>query len=226
MRPLAFTLLIVFCFACKKDDPPNPPASAILVFPENNSECTTGTDINPTTSMVEFRWQQALNTDNYELTVTNENTNVSQTVNTRALSYEITLDKGALHTWVVRTSNASVLRNATSPTWRFYNAGFETSYAPFPAEIILPEFGQSVFKDSNNELTLRWSGADIDNDIISYELYFSNENPPTTLVDTVTDGITNSRVTVDSGTVYYWKVITVDREGNTSDSGIYDFRVQ
>lgn len=226
MRYLSFLLVVVLCFACKKKDPPKPPESAKLVFPQNNSECITGTDTSPTTSMVEFKWQQASNTDTYELRATNVNTNTTQTISTSSLSAKLPLQKGALYTWVVNTKNSAVLQTMASQTWRFYNAGFETSYAPFPAEVILPELGKSIFKDINNEVSLSWSGSDVDNDIVSYELYFSTEKPPTSLIASITTGSTSRKVTVESNTVYYWKVITIDSEGNTSDSGIFDFRVE
>ena len=32
-------------------------------------------------------------------------------------------------------------------------------------------------------------------------------------------------VGVESGNVYYWRVVTTDLEGNTSISGVFDFRV-
>lgn len=226
MRYLALFVVVALCTMCKKKDPPKPPESATLVFPENNSECTTGTDTGPNTSMVEFRWQEAPNTDTYELRATNVNTNTTQTVSTPSLSARLPLQKGALYTWQVNTKNAAVLQVTESQTWRFYNAGFETSYAPFPAEIISPKLGESVFKDVNNEVDLSWSGSDIDGDIETYELYFDTAKPPTTLVATITTGSTVRSVTVESETVYYWKVITIDGEGNASDSGVFDFRVR
>jgi hypothetical protein len=226
MKHLSFLFVVVLCFSCNKKDPPKPPESATLVFPENNSECTTGVETGLNTTMVEFKWQQAPNADTYELRATNVNTNTTQTVSTSGLSAKLPLQKGALYTWVVSTRNKAVLQAATSQTWRFYNAGFETSYAPFPAEILLPELGNSVFKNINNEVMLRWSGSDLDNDIVSYELYFSVEKPPTSLIATITTGTMNRSVTVESDTVYYWKVITIDSEGNTSDSGVFDFKVQ
>jgi hypothetical protein len=95
---------------------------------------------------------------------------------------------------------------------------------PFPAEIIAPISGSYVFKDINNEVTLKWSGADADNDIESYEIYFSTENPPEILTATTNANTTEQKVNVVSQTVYYWRVITRDNEGNTSDTGVLDFR--
>jgi len=63
MRFLPILILVMVLLGCKKKEQPKPPESAQLVFPEKNSECTTGVDINNTTSQVEFRWQASANTD-------------------------------------------------------------------------------------------------------------------------------------------------------------------
>ena len=225
MRNSILFLAGVLLFSCSKDSPPKPPEAALLVFPEQNSECTTGVDINDQTSQVEFRWQEAKFTDSYELIVTNVNTGETQSVTTTALSALRPLQKGALHRWNIRTRNEKTENIVDSATWFFYNAGSETSYAPFPAEIIAPLSGASVVRDINNEITLEWSGADIDNDLVGYEIYLDTANPPTTLVASPSVSLNNVSIGVERDTVYYWKVISRDREGNTSDSGVYSFRV-
>ncbi|MBT8221862.1 MAG: hypothetical protein KJN96_01705, partial [Eudoraea sp.] len=154
----------------------------------------------------------------------NVNSGVSQTVTTAALSARLPLEKGALHRWNVLTRNEKTEVVATSDTWQFYNAGTETSYAPFPAEIVSPESGASVIRDINNEITLQWIGADVDNDIAGYEIYMDTNNPPATIVGSPSVSINSIQVTAASESVYYWKVITRDREGNTSDSGVFSFR--
>ena len=107
----------------------------------------------------------------------------------------------------------------------FYNAGNQTHYAPFPAQVIAPLSGQTVSLDANNEITLSWQGADIENDIISYELYTANTSVNDLVL--VQSSLAGSYTTNDftSGDVVYWKVITEDTQGNTSDSGVFDFRV-
>ena len=42
---------------------PDPPTAAILTFPDDNEECTTGTEVNATQSSVTFTWQASQNTD-------------------------------------------------------------------------------------------------------------------------------------------------------------------
>jgi len=222
-RRLLFVLFIVW-LGCGKDSP-KPPQAAKLLFPEQNSECTTGEDLNSTTSRVEFRWQKAANTDSYELRVTNNNSNITQTVSTGQLSAKLPLQKGSPFSWVVISRNTDTQESAVSSTFRFYNAGSERSYAPFPAAILSPASGATVFRDINNEVVLEWAGADVDNDIVGYELYFSTNNPPLALFSEPGESTTSIKVSVEANTVYYWNLITIDSEGNRSESGIYGFKV-
>lgn len=226
MNRLFFVFCSVLLFGCGgNDDPPAKPERALLVFPQKDSECTTGVNIDDMSSRVEFSWQSSNHTEIYELRVTNLNTSVTQTISTGSLSAKLPLQKGAPYSWFVTSKNSQVTETATSEVWRFYNSGFVTTYPPFPAEIISPKSGASVFKDINNEITLEWSGADVDEDLMGYEIYFSTEDPPTNLVGSATKDITTLKVSVLSNKVYYWQVISKDKAGNTSDSGIYEFKV-
>lgn len=225
MRKAIAIAALILITGCGKDDPKGPEAAKLL-FPLINSECTTGVNLNATTSRVEFKWQKAAFTDTYEIRVTNSVTNVTQVVSTSGLSAELPLQKGTPFSWVVVTRNTDTQETGTSETWRFYNEGNQLSYAPFPAEIIAPKSGATVFADINNEVALQWSGADADNDIIGYEVYFSTANPPLSLVSEPAAGETSVKVSVAGGASYYWKIHTIDNEGNSSDSGVYGFRVQ
>jgi len=224
MRFLAVLMVTVLLFGCKKKEAPKPPESASLTFPNKNSECTTGQVINATSSQVEFIWQASNNTESYELIVTNLSNGNKQDITTQSTSAKLPLEKGTPYSWVVISKNTNVLQTASSETWQFYNSGFETTYAPFPAQVLEPKMGTSVFKDINNDITLEWSSADVDNDIVGLDIYFSTENPPATLLSSFGPSETNTKVAVLSDTVYYWKVLTIDSEGNTSDSGIFEFR--
>jgi len=223
MRLITIVFLSVFIFGCKKKQPPKPPEMALLVHPAKSSECTTGIELNATTTEVEFRWQAAAFTDTYELSVTNMVANTTQTIPTEALSAKLALKKGTLYSWKVNTQNDKVIETATSEIWQFYNEGSETTYAPFPAEIVSPDSGVSLSRDIDNNITFEWIGTDIDNDIASYEIYLSTENPPT-LLRTLSAATTSIKLSVLSDTLYYWKIITIDQEGNQSDSGVFGFR--
>lgn len=225
MKLIQIVFIALVFVGCSKGEAPKPPEIARLTYPEKNSECTSGVTINATTSEVEFRWQMALHTDTYELRVTNLDNNSTQTISTKSLSVKLPLQKGVPFSWSVNTKNASLTQITPSETWQFYNAGFETTHVPFLAEIVTPKSGESIFRDINNEITLDWNGADIDNDIQFYEVYLSTVSPPATLLETLGGGTTSRKTSVTADTVYYWKVVTIDREGNKSDSGIYSFKV-
>lgn len=216
------SLLLVF--ACKKD-PPKPPEGASLTFPLNNSECTTGRDLNSSNSEVEFRWQMADHTDTYELRVTNLNSNNTQTISSSSTTAKLPIEKGAPFSWVVISKNKETTESASSNTWQFYNAGSRTSFPPFPATIVAPTSGASVVMDINMEITLQWVGADVDNDIAGYEILLSTETSPTTLIASPSGSTSSVKVDVNSGEIYYWKIRTIDSEGNASETSVYGFRV-
>ena len=222
MRNIVAVFVVLLFVGCGKDDPPKPPDAANLVFPEQNSECTTGVDQSETTSEVEFRWQSAANTDTYELRVTQLGTSITQTETTANTSARVVLQKGTPYSWMVITRNTKTMDAVSSSTWQFYNAGVQTSYAPFPAEILAPGSGSTVAINSEGVVELSWNGADVENDINRYEIYHGTDNPPTELEATNIVGDTTLDVTVDPGT-YYWRVVTIDSQGNSSDSGTYSY---
>ncbi len=225
MKQLLTLLLVLIMFACGKDSP-KPPEAAMLSFPTQNSECTTGISLNNTTSQVEFRWLAAKHADTYQLKFTNVLNNTSVTnAPTEALSVRVPLLKGVPYQWTITTSNSDTQEIAISEAWFFYNAGSQTTFPPFPAQINTPNSGASVVRDLNNEITLGWTGADVDNDIASYEVYLDTVTNPQLLISSPSLNITNIKASVEADTIYYWRVVTIDRAGNMSDSGTYSFRV-
>lgn len=225
MKLSSILILVLFVVGCSKDSP-KPPESPLLLFPLKNSECTTGENTNlANTSLVEFKWSEAKRAETYELRATNLESNITQTISVATTSAKLPITKGAPYSWSVTSRTSTMSQTARSETWLFYNAGAQTTYPPFPAEVITPRSGASVSKDINNEVLLNWNGADVDNDIVGYKLYFSTSNPPQNLIASPAAVTSQFRVSVVSQQVYYWRVITEDREGNTSDSGVYEFRV-
>jgi hypothetical protein len=70
---------------------------------------------------------------------------------------------------------------------------------------------------------LQWEATDVDDDIASYTILLDTSSAPATEVG---NSSTNSlNITVSSGQVYYWKVITTDELGNESHSQIFQFKV-
>ncbi|UNY99565.1 hypothetical protein MQE36_04270 [Zhouia spongiae] len=220
------TLFAALLMSCGGKDDPKPPTAATLIFPENNTECIDGTDINTTQTAITFNWETTNNTDEYRLQVKNLNNSAIQTFSTTTTSQEVILTKGEPYSWFVTSaSNNFPDESAISNTWKFYATGNGTeNYAPFPAEIIYPKSGITI-SAANNMVNLQWSGSDIDNDIAGYEVFLDTNNDPNTLL-TNTNAQNFQTPDLELGITYFWKVITRDNEGNTSDSGVYQFRLQ
>lgn len=225
MRPIIFILLgLMLLSGCKKD-PPNPPGSAVLTEPTKNSECTPVQSSSGTNNVVRFRWQPGNYNESYEVTVRNLITDDTVNRVSESTTLTIPLEKGTPYSWSVTSKNTQTNVEATSETWLFYNPGSQTDHVPFPAEIDTPKPGATVFKDINNQVTLQWSATDIDEDVESYTIYFSTVNPPNVLIASPGVNETTQKIGVISGTVYYWRVVTTDALGNTSDTGVMDFKV-
>jgi uncharacterized protein (TIGR02145 family) len=79
---------------------------------------------------------------------------------------------------------------------------------------------------SNNQplnATLSWECSDPDNDPLSYDVYFGTENPPM-LVSSEQTGANYNPGLLISNTVYYWKIIAYDDQGNSSVGNIWSFK--
>lgn len=215
-------LLLGVLSSCKNDDI-SIPAEAELIFPEKNSECTSGMSISETQSSVTFSWKKAA-ADMYRLNITNLTTGITENYPTSATSFTVDLLKAEAYSWSVTSISDDLAETAQSEIWSFYNAGDGVvSYAPFPAGVIYPEMGVSI-SAPGGELTLQWNGADVDNDIATYDLYFDVVNPPVVAVGTSVSSESFEVSGLTAATVYYWSVITRDSEGNTSASAVFEFR--
>ncbi len=223
---VCITIMAGLVAACSKDDPPPPvPGEASLVFPENNSLCITGISQSETTSEVTFRWQAATDADSYELVVTALNSSGVQRLITSGLSLAVVLEKGAPYSWQVTAINNQSREETPSQVWRFFNAGSEISYPPFPALLLEPASGASVLPDANGEVLLRWQLADPDNDLAECQVYLGTDPADLPLIETLGPTAETLGVPVVENTVYYWQIRSQDAEGNTSLSGLYSFRV-
>lgn len=234
---LLLGLLIAFCILSScggGNDTPNEspelpieqiknPGIATLVFPEDNTECNTGEIINENKSNVTFTWTTSENTTNYEVNLKNlhNNNTIKQTTDINEAT--IAIERGTPYEWYVISSNVGNSTIGTSAIWKFYNEGQGvTNYAPFPAQAISPKRGENI--DANdNKVNLEWISSDVDNDIVQYEILFDNSDNPTTSIGTTSDNII-SAVSVNSNTVYKWKVITLDSQNNRSTSEIFEFK--
>ncbi len=234
MKKLSIIFILAVVFNCSKDDnggdngtPPPPPvvdpSAAVLTFPDNNQECNQGVDVSTSQSRVTFTWNTAENTTSYEVVLKNLDNNSTTNHVSSTNQVEITLLKATPYSWYVISRSTSTTNTAQSSTWKFYNAGDGVqSHPPFPADAIAPAMGASLTGVTN--VTLEWSGSDVDNDITGYDVYFGTATPPTTQLGG-TQTTTTADVTVSAGNIYYWRIVTKDSQENNSQSIIFEFRV-
>jgi hypothetical protein len=225
MRKLIiYITFIVFLISCIDEPIFFAPEPAILTFPLKNESCNTGLVLSETKSTITFRWENAKNATRYELSVKNLLTNQVVVYKTTLALLAVELNRNTPYSWFVNSFNENSLP-IKSEEWKFYNAGVATtSFSPFPAEIVVPKMGETLMAE-NSTINLIWSGLDLDNDISSYDIYFgTSANPPFYKNSTSSAG-NSTRVQVGSNTTYYWKIITKDSKGSSSDSGIFKFTV-
>lgn len=232
INALILGLLLVSCGGGDSGGDPDPdpdpdpvaaPTAATLVFPDNNAECNEGVIVSDTQSRVTFQWNASQNTDSYEINLKNLNSNNSSKSNSTTNSAEITIERGVPYEWFVVSSATGTTVTASSPTWKFYNQGPGIeNYAPFPAEAVSPGRGATI--STTGPILLEWTGSDVDDDLTEFDVYFGTDSDPTTVVETTAQN--SSEVTVSSGETYYWRIISRDSQNNTSQSEIFDFRVE
>ncbi|WDF78209.1 hypothetical protein PQ469_30450 [Mucilaginibacter sp. KACC 22773] len=226
MRHAIFILLgIVFLTGCgsHKDNTPAPaPGKTVLLAPAQDQVCTQGTVVSSTQSTVTLKWTAAANAVNYEVNVKNLEDGTIITQTTSSIQLDVTLKRNTPYSWSVTAKATNSATTTQSDTWKFYNSGPAiVNYAPFPAQIVAPAMGQTI-EALNGKITLSWNGSDVDNDIVTYDVYLSDSASPALLQSNVSEN-TLKDVSVSAGKTYYWKIITRDSKGNTSDSGIYLF---
>ena len=172
-----------------------------------------------------IRRSRLLPPQNSSPSVVLKNLNTQSTTSHSSLTNElaIAIQKGTPYSWYVISEKIDVIETAQSETWKFYNAGNPiASYAPFPADLVSPAMGSSLTGVTTQ--TLSWLGSDIDNDIVSYDVYFDTSNPPTSFEGNTASTAIN--VSVAAVNTYYWRVITKDSQGNNSQSEIFQFKVK
>jgi hypothetical protein len=220
-----FLICCVFFLGCGKDAPPSPPGPISLVFPTQNLDCTQGSLINEVTRRIAFEWREASEAESYRLEIVQLSSGQKTTQNTLMTTIEVPLRIGEAYSWQVIASNTKVLETTPSALWYFFNAGSETTHAPFPATALTPLSRAQITMPAEVQVSLRWSGSEIDNDIVSYTLLLDNQSPPSTNRSLSGATATQFTANVVQGATYYWQVVTTDDSGNSTPSAVFDFKI-
>ena len=229
MRSSVFLLLVLStilasCSKSKTEKPAAVPTKALLIAPNRDEACFVGENISETESKVTFKWSNTENTSSYEIVVKNLLTNVVSTQTSSGTSISINLLRNTPYSWKVISKSDAVSQTAESDSWRFYNSGPELeSFVPYPAELVSPVVASTV-DAVNGKISLDWTANDLDNDISNYDVYFGTSANPGLHTAKVSASNLND-LSVSSNTYYYCRIVTRDSKGNTSDSGIFFFKV-
>lgn len=231
MKKLFYTTFFFLLLACSAEEQSEEtidllPGLFNLLYPENGSACLDGSIINDTQSKITFLWNASQNANEYEVEIINLNDNYSQKMLSMDRSLEVVLKHGEPYAWTVTAfvDDASI----TSKEWKFYLAGNGiVNYAPFPPELISPRPSARVNLNSNGQVMLNWTSSDVDGDLETYELYM-DQNDGSTLIQTFTEVENTIEIGIDADPdiTYLWKVLAIDRDGNSSSSGVYSFVTQ
>lgn len=214
--------LLILCTACRKEPPV--PGKPLLAFPQNNEVCAEGLIISVNLSTVLFQWEAAANTDTYVLNIKNLESGQIQIQTTDKTRLEVPLERGLAYSWSILSKNTNAGTEMSSDTWKFYNPGSaQTSYSPFPADLLAPRFGE-VIPASVEKVSLKWSAADPDGDIDSYDVYLGISTVPV-LYKTAIKETQLADLILDRNKTYYWKIITRDTKSNRSVSDVYIFKL-
>jgi hypothetical protein len=224
---MAIILILTGCGASKHDpEPVIPPGKAVLLTPTQNEVCTTGTILSATQSTVRFSWSPTGHTASYEVVFKNLLTSAILTQKTTSTGIDITLDRNTPYSWHIVSLSSTTAETTDSDTWKFYNAGPGTvTYAPFPAEAVSPLFGTELVATTTT-VNLSWKGSSVGPAAtLTYDVYLGTTKTPVLQKGNSSDSFLNN-VSVSSGKTYYWRVITKDAIGNSSDSGLFRFLVK
>lgn len=196
------------------------PTGVQLIFPHEDSLCNEGENPTPEESTIYFEWESNDNAESYTLNIENLSSGNIMQFETEDFIFPVTLQRAESYRWFVSYHYQG--ESKESAIWNFYNAGPGVqTYPPFPAEIIAPSIGQNI--PNTTSVSLQWNGSDVDGDIVGYDVYFGATNPPAlNSFDVSSNSLT---VSVSSNTIYYWNIITKDAAGNSSESGIHQFRI-
>ncbi len=182
-------------------------ASAELEFPNDNEICQEGDFLQDGGISIPLQWKLVEGVTGYRIEVVSQTTNEIVEMETLETEITIPLETGTLYVWQV----FALFENGESQSERrsFYSRGLPlNSYAPFPAII-------SIVDNSNGTVDLSWQSTDVDGDIVGYDIYLSQEDPPNLYLEN-TANTEALNVAVFSGMTYYVVVETKDGLGNSS----------
>lgn len=201
------------------DDPPPPPPPVANRAPSTPTQSTPTNNQLCIDNVVQFNWNSSSDPDgdavSYELQIATDNQfgQNLQTKTSSSTSTSVTLNKGVAYYWRIRAKDSKNAFSSYSSTFSFYTEGDgEGNHLPFSPDIVTPALNSVVQQATT---TLEWTASDVDNDPLTFDVFFDTVNPPTTKVG---DNQSETSLNVDlaSSLNYYWKVVVKDDKGGVT----------
>ena len=223
---LCIGVVLVSCSSGGGDDTPDPeptpknvaPTVPSLVYPTNNLLCIN--------NVLEFEWNASTDSNGdaitYKIDVSKDSqfSSIDYTATSSAIKHTFTLEKGIAYYWRVKATDSKNESSNYSSIYNLYTEGERTSnHLPFVAELIAP---LQNAEENSGTITLEWTGSDVDNDPLTFDVYFDMVNPPVTKVSENQSESTLS-VAAESGKDYYWKVVVKDDKGGEAIGQVWNF---
>jgi hypothetical protein len=205
------------------DDTPKPPVNKAptipsLVSPSNNLLCTDST--------LEFKWNASIDTDGdaikykIEISKDNEFSSIDKSATVSVTNNTFTLEKGVSYYWRVEAVDIKNESSGYSSVFNLFTEAEGTSnHLPFVPQLISPELSSTI---ESGTTTLEWTVSDTDGDTLTYDVYFGEINPPSTLISESQSEATFN-VNILPATTYFWKVVVKDKNGGETIGQIWGF---
>ncbi len=193
---------------------------ATLVFPGKDEACTSVSVVSPAENVVTFKWSAAANAE--EIMSLRSKTWRRAMPNRRKVTTQtelaVTLPRNK-DLWMGRDLKVDQI-DRDRPKRRVEILQCRPGQHQLPTlsgRVTTPAFGTRLPPASS---TLDWTGADADNDLTSYDVYFGTSASPPVFRTNVAESQL-AAVPVTGNTTYYWMVVMKDTKGNSSRSEVY-----
>ena len=231
MKKIVYTVLLsTLLWSCGgggSDTPPPPPPAQntaptvpTLVSPTNGQFCIDNTQT--------FQWNAATDAEGnaitYQIQVATDQgfTQIAFDQTASTTSRTLSLDKGTQYYWRVKATDSKGASSNYSSSFNLYTEGEGISnYLPFAPELVNPLLNAT--ESGGNDVTLQWTASDVDNDQLTFDVYFDTIDPPVNLQsqDLATNELT---VPTTTSTDYYWKVVVKDGKGGITTGQVWSFK--
>ena len=209
------------------DEPPPTPQPPVNKAPSSTSQSAPSNNLLCIDNTVSFEWTASTDPDgdsiSYEIQIATDNqfTQNVQNLTSSSTSTSVGLEKGVAYYWRVRAKDSKGATSSYSSIFSFYTEGDGVSnHLPFSPSVVIPSLNEVV---QTTNTTLQWDASDVDNDPLTFDVYFDTVNPPTTKVSE-NQTTKTFEVTLESSKVYYWKVVVKDDIGGITIGQIWSFK--